>query len=72
MDNMVYTIEQNGHLVGLYAHMVLAETEIVSFINMERKIMGLPMYAYGSYEEAIAWNNSNGQPCKIQIRELYL
>ena len=67
MDNVIYTIEKNGYLIGLYAHEVLAERKIIEDINASRVQANLPLFNYSECSKAIEWSKD-----AYRIRELYL
>ena len=67
MDNVIYTIENNGYLIGLYTHEVLAERKIIEDINVARAQANLSLFDYSECSKAIAW--SKDAYC---VRELYL
>ena len=67
MDNVIYTIEKNGYLIGLYAHEILAEREIIEDINVYRRQANLSLFDYSEYSKAIAWSKD-----AYRVREVYL
>ena len=67
MDNVIYTIEKNGYLIGLYAREILAEREIIEDINVYRGQANLSLFDYSEYSKAIAWSKD-----AYRVRELYL
>lgn len=67
MDNVIYTIEKNGYLIGLYAHEILAEREIIEGINAFRTRANLSLFDYSECSKAIAWSKDT-----YRVRELYL
>lgn len=67
MDNVIYTIEKNGYLIGLYAHEALAEREIIEDINAARLQANLSLFDYSQCSKAIEWSK-----VAYRVRELYL
>lgn len=67
MDNVIYTIENNGYLIGLYTHEVLAERKIIEDINVARAQANLPLFDYSECSKATEWSKD-----AYRIRELYL
>ena len=67
MDNVIYTIEKNRYLIGLYAHEALAEREIIEDVNVARAQANLSLFDYSECSKAIAWSKD-----AYHVREVYL